>query len=864
MEGRRCVETLAHFGCCWTPGSPIFRRVFGTDVLLCLSSSDQLHVFSLQERKLKAVLLFPSSVSDLVWSHDKRLMYVACKSGVYCVQLQSLLSRFQSSSDDASSGPAELKISSEGLAVGEDVLALIVASSMLLTVSQRDAVWLLSVYKTSEESGNCESLCEFSLPLVSAALQDSNGQNQNRGLRKPVLVCIHCSDQSTPFSSSSSSSNVTLTDLHIHLKPLLFKLVFGIDAALAKSPVIMCGLPDGRLCFFPLRLPGSQLRVLHSLEQPVIFIGASALMETGLQPAQYLVAVGELGRVVLISTSKAGLEGTDNVAGLTEGCVPGPVACGCVDERRLFYSTGSDLLVLDLAAGSDKDLGSSKLAAVLQSITSLNVCRVIALAADTHNVGDEVQLVALSARGQLQRLTLPIRREDKGLPVLPSTQQGRSIKDLLSSIGDVCERASALKSTIKSKNQTLRILNQVLNISYLLLSGPHGDQQPLSQQKPIRCYAVTSWNRLLQKDSLNLTCVLDNKSPYVLDGGWTLSLTVFPLSHSHNAGHGSTSRNFSFPFASLPSGEKFEVSLPLAVVGDVSFPFTMSCLLIFSLTSLVGEEEVLCLPGSQGGFISLPLNTLTVDWMDALQVSRAAATHTTESFQPQDTTVAGDIRAFVSSRRFPRTGKRREVQGSSSNSEQEQYSANIRVSSELLQDTLGFNGLGFDPKGLTKSASPNLCSSLLKWLLSEGPGGGKMEHQGGKISLNGSEVRARAPNGHRVKLTAKEVIVGEQESLDAVEIQLESSSVSAVCGMHHAVLCRLQSLLQNAPEKSDSTKSLQSLAVRCAVQRAERLLQQIQQSRVTEAFDTDMPSSQMTRSLFSVYRELRENPLLII
>lgn len=50
------------------------------------------------------------------------------------------------------------------------------------------------------------------------------------------------------------------------------------------------------------------------------------------------------------------------------------------------------------------------------------------------------ELLALSARGQLQRIILPAGREDAGSSNLPSTQVGRGVRDLLSAIGDVCER----------------------------------------------------------------------------------------------------------------------------------------------------------------------------------------------------------------------------------------------------------------------------------------------------------------------------------------------------------------------------------------------------------------------------------------
>ncbi|KAG8009061.1 hypothetical protein GBF38_011659, partial [Nibea albiflora] len=812
MDGRCAVETWAEFGFSGASCTPTVKFSARAGVFIC-TGSDEVYVFSAEERRLTAsssytlnrhhdytaephseltVLQFPAPVSDLVESGDKQHLYVACENGVYCVTLQFLLSRAQSSPADASSIPVELKISRECLVVPEEgVLSLLPVGSVLLTLSQRDTSWMLTVYNSPNQSGssNCEMLASYSVPQASGVVRnDTEGRTGMR--RRPVLICVHSSDATPPPSSSEATS----TDGQFRLEPALFKLLFGIDAALAKSPVILCGLPDGSLCFLPLRLPGSQLRVLHSLEQPVVFVGACVVMETGPGHAQCLVAVGELGRVVLIKTDKGGPEGGGSIAGFIERCVPGPVMCGCVDKKCLYYSTGSDLLTLDLSQGGeerDEEI-SNKTGAALQSPASLNVCRVIAVAEPTCNTAGEVQLLGLSVRGQLQRITLPMRREDASLSKVASSQVGRNVRDLLSAIGDVCERATTLKTAIKSKNQILTHLNQVLNISFLLITSTNSEEHLLLQEKPIKCHAVTKWSRLLQKDSLNLTCVLDNSSPYVLEQGWTLSITVFPLSYSPSAGEESPSTNFSFPLHILHPGETFEVSLPLATAGDTAFPMTLSCSLVFSLSSLLGEEAA-NVPSLQSSCFSLPLNTLTVDWLHALQVNRPVANPKKATSQCSDTAV-DTVQAFLSSRRIRYSGRRDGGGESSSKPEQEQFSARIRVSSGLLRDTLVMKRSGSDPQG-PMLPPQNVCLSLLEWLLCEGPGEVRTEHQGDKISS--SVVHGRGPNGHTVTLSAKEVNVreesmGKEESLTTVEVHVESLSITAVCGLHHAVLHRVQ------------------------------------------------------------------------
>ncbi|KAK5850618.1 hypothetical protein PBY51_001481 [Eleginops maclovinus] len=731
MDVRCAVETCAEFGFSGATCTPRIRCGLGTDVFLC-TGSDEVYIFSTEGKILTAILQFPGPVSDLVQSHDKQCLYVACRSGVYCVSLQLLLSRVESSPADASS---ELKISSESLVAAEEgVSSLLLVGSVLLTLSQRDESWMLTLYKSS----NYEKLSSFSQV---SGVGHTEGKTMMR--RSPVLICVYASDALS--SIPNSSSNEAPNEGHFHLDSVLFKLLFGIDVALAKSPIILCGLPDGCLCFLPLRLPGSRLRVLHSLEQPVVFVGASIATKTS--PGQCLVALGELGRVVVIKADKGGSsEARGNITALIEGCVPGPVVCGCVDKNTLYYSTGSDLLLLELSERKSGGEGQER---------------------PTCNTAGVVELLALSVRGRLRRIKLPVRTEDDRLSSVSNSQVGRSVRDLLSAIGDVCERASVLKTSIKSKNQILQHLNQVLNISYLLMAG-----------------------------------------------------------------------------------ETLEVSLPLRAAGDPSFPVTVSCSLLFSLTSLLGEEAANLL-ALQISCISLPLNTLTVDWLHALQVSSHKAVQ--EKITPQAT---DPTEAFLRSCRL------RKVEGGGEGALK--YLASVRVSAELLRDTLMVKkSSDFDPLA-TNVATENVCLSLLEWLLSEGPGGVTTGQKGDKVSLSDSVVQAQGPNRQTVKLTAKEVYAGEEESLATVEVQVQSSSIAAVCGLHHAVLRRVQTLLQRAPERAASTKSVQSLGLRQALQRAEHLLQQIQQSRVSEVFGGGVSTGQMSRTLLNVYREMRENPLVII
>ncbi|KAJ0015800.1 hypothetical protein NQD34_014090 [Periophthalmus magnuspinnatus] len=812
MSGRCVVETLAEFGFWATPNtSGITQDSRGHAFIY--TGTEEVYIFNLKDKKLTGILQFPTSVNDLIQSEDKQHLFVACRSAVYGIKLpHELLSPIDSSS------PTELKITSDHLVTRQEgVLCLLTVGSALVTLSRRDTSWFLTVNKPREKPGVLEMLSSFSIPAVSDRTDE----------RRPVMECVHLSD-----SSALSES---------HLEPTLFKLLFGIDSALIKSPVILCGLPDGRLCSLSLRLPG--IRIIHSLEEPVVFIGESVVMETEPPCAQSLMAVGEHGRVVVIKTCEGATEEDTRQVSFTEGCVAGKVMSACVDKRCLYLSTGSDLLSINLAEESTGKSGQELIEErarmnnnSLPSPTSLNVCRVIALTKPTCKTAGKVELLGLSAKGQLQSITLPENGGDGESSTQQQTQAGRSVKDLLSAIGDICERASNLKTSIKSKNQILRHLNQVVNVSFLLLNKTEG-----TVEQPIRCLATAKWTRLLQKDSLHLTCILENNSPYLLQEGWTLNLSVYPLSDSSQEQNAST--NYSFPFCNLNPGQTFEVTLPLTAADDKLFPITISCVLVFSLKALFDEKQLASLLKGQNSTISLPLNTLAVDWLHALQL--------TTSFSEKNIAIHTRVNSSMNSvERFLKSKGKSKVK----KADNKPFSACVKISLDLLIHTLV-------SKNANKETSPTLCATFLDWLLSE-PHKGVTGHQWERTP-NTAVLHAQGPNGQVVKLITKEVNVGVgTETLEVVEVQVESLFLAAVCGLHHAILDRIQTLVKRAP-KTTSALRAETLDLRPEFLRAERLLQQVQDSRVSGVVGVTVSSGHVTQSLLKVYQDLRQHPLVI-
>lgn len=293
-------------------------------------------------------------------------------------------------------------------------------------------------------------------------------------------------------------------------------------------------------------------------------------------------------------------------------------------------------------------------------------------------------------------------------------------------------RAESLKQKLQEKNESLKQLNQVLNICSLLLDSNGNEKQSNMDTKPlISCHGAARWSSLLQKTSLTLTCVLENSSGCTLEHGWTLCFQVHSFYQHLNTE--SASSSYSFPLRKLDSGQKLDVTIPLESNGGLFLPVKVCCSLSFSLSALFGPEA--SSPGvfqllKEAGSISATLNTLTVDWLDALRLD--------ESFSPNDircNTVSEGIQAFLRSRGVS-------TKHPENISNPGPVAVVVRVSIELLKSRLH----------LSTTSSLESSMSVLNWLVSPEKIG----------SVKSPVVNAYSPDGCSVKIMAKEVLITPQ------------------------------------------------------------------------------------------------------
>nr|XP_023675985.1 Fanconi anemia core complex-associated protein 100 [Paramormyrops kingsleyae] len=841
MEGSRCsVRSLAALD------RPIGSATLvwaGTDLLLS-NGSNLVLLHSTEGQTVKAVHTFPSPVVCLVPSPNQQGMYALCEhDGIHFIPLPQLL-RSSSVPSSEDSGSGSVATNSQVIA-DPAVSSFVVADGVLVTVGLADGRWRFSLYEIPEASAAQHRKVAdrhiFATPAGGGAI----GARSQSVAQRPVLFCVYamCSLTSQPPEGN---------DCHM-LDPALFSLLFGVDSSLIPLPMFVCGLPDGRLCSLPaLQQPGDvgpAVKVLHSLEEPIVFLGISM---AGDGSSGGLVVVGGFGKVLLVlAEQKEGCK----VLAFREWGVAGPVVTACLSGTRLYYSTRSDLLVLSLGNTEQKPTTGLEPASSSQNPVSLNVCSVTALAKPTTASTGAVQLMATSDRGRLLQIT-PLGGSGGGGPSrLSPSQVGQKMKDLLAGIGNVAERASLLKSSIQVRNTALKKLNQVFNICCLLLPSQNGREGHLDCKPPISFHLTTKWVSLLREESLTLSCVLENSSSYVLECGWTLCIQVVP-SYSSLTSEDMATKTYSFPLEELAPGKTLKVTLPLAAGNELRFPVKVCSSLIYSLQSMLGCSELECLllrgtPWSRlvsdSGLVSLALDAVTLDWLHCLHIDGPVAN--ADGFCSGVSSSADPIQTFLRARRWEQwsCGRSGPSPGSWGVGP---FTATLRVSSALLRAMLAGSTLG----------GPSLCASLLAWLVSSCPGNRS------RADLSSPVVCARCPQGDRLKLMAKEVTVEEVSSdgpLLAVEVQLESSSLVSLCGLHHAVLHRLQALLGGVTKATGDLAQLQGRSLRGALERAEALLREIWEARDLVSLGAGV-TRRAADMLLHVYTQLRTQPLLIL
>ncbi|XP_040186884.1 Fanconi anemia core complex-associated protein 100 [Rana temporaria] len=813
------VEQLAQLQCPagGVPGGKGRIVPWGSDLYVC-GGSEFLHVFSLERRTITAVYLFPSKISHMQADRENHQLYALCAlCGVFLLEWDETGSRLLQEPDCTSQrGGVTVHHIGPGFCCLRDggASSFTLAGDVLVLAVQQSEEWKVRVFpRKSLGYGDPNPSPTREVTLSGKAVTPSPSL-------QPVLCCV----------SLWKEDKVNGVPSAFLLEARLFTRLFGVDLAMLDSPIILCGFPDGRVAYFPLKSSGScgenrsSLKLLYHMEQPVVSVGAT---KTGPrdggteQPiggfqnvsCDCVLLIGQKGSLVSVTS---GEEGEGAACEYRKYPVHAPVCCAFYSTAAVIYSNPSDLFSITIPKAEDGPRGS-----VVSSVRH-NVPRIATVSENIHT-SDGTGLVLLSSRGRLMLRKFNQKGHGGQRPGPGGDNTGLRIKELLSGIGSVSDRVSRLKSSVGEKSRALQKLNQVMSLSRQLLSCDW-------RSSPLRCDVKTRWTRMLQTDCMAVSCTLENGTDCVLEGGWTLCVLI------------SSDTSYSFPLTSLKPGERTERTFPLPAhtYRSLHFPIDITFTLFYHLEGLIRDSGLSADPSPARHGVCIPLWGHSVDLLRCLrfgpQISHPESLHT----MPEDV-----ARVFIKASSAGIKDERSAATDTQGDGNSAPLKARLQISASLLAQALQ-NG---------KSGSP-LCLAVLHWLLSMDT----VKEQ----SL--AEVQGVTPDGKDFSLQVQEISVSDVAaagSVPAIEIQILSSHLHVVAALHLAVISHFQSLLQQN-QNGGHTPDLDLGKIQQQFMAQEPLLKELRTLKERLNVDEEIISRTAAERLLHIYRELRDPGLLFI
>ncbi|XP_010282916.1 PREDICTED: Fanconi anemia-associated protein of 100 kDa-like, partial [Phaethon lepturus] len=326
-----------------------------------------------------AVYRCPDQVWHVELLPQPRQLYILCAhSGIYCVSLEQqsrLMEQTDSDGQEGNCPSGVFPVDSDACIFPDSSLCMFtLLNSFVITLSQAHGKWWMKLHelpRPEQESPPYRQVSEVGF-CPGPQPGDEGDSPPSRFL--PVLCCA-----SSP-GTVGSGEGLWCSGGFVLEEPL-FSLLFGIDAAMLESPMILCGFPDGQLCSVPLKALSSSpavdgchdvsnqdppIKILHHLEEPIVFIGALRTEQRVVEDAEdeqvaedaedeqlfgdtgcdCVVAVGHYGKMVAV---KADQREEATVPELREYYLRGPILCAaCGSGSRMYYSTHSDISAVDL------------------------------------------------------------------------------------------------------------------------------------------------------------------------------------------------------------------------------------------------------------------------------------------------------------------------------------------------------------------------------------------------------------------------------------------------------------------------------------------------------------------------------------
>lgn len=204
---------------------------------------------------------------------------------------------------------------------------------------------------------------------------------------QPILCCV----------SLWKENRMNEIPSNFLLEARLFTRLFGVDLAILDSPIILCGFPDGRVAYFPLKNSGSccenenSLKLLYHLEQPVVSVGATKTLAHNVGTDQTIGVSGKAACDCVILIGQKGSLVSVTSGGDQEGApceykkypVKVPVCCTLYCTAGVIYSNQSDLYSITIPNVADGATASAPRSSLVSSVPH-KVPMIVAVSENLH------------------------------------------------------------------------------------------------------------------------------------------------------------------------------------------------------------------------------------------------------------------------------------------------------------------------------------------------------------------------------------------------------------------------------------------------------------------------------------------------
>ncbi|XP_070569177.1 Fanconi anemia core complex-associated protein 100-like isoform X2 [Ptychodera flava] len=594
----------------------------------------------------------------------------------------------------------------------------------------------------------------------------------------------------------------------ISVEPELFTTLFGADNCVIDSPVILVGLHDGKIYYYPLKniartdrliseseklsqMPfcTSTVFPLYNLQQCLINIhgvhlpnkaeqsDSSANEETGIQNCcNALLLVGKDGKIVVVSTTKGKLD-------FKEYIVKGPVSSSCVNGKGdlLMYSTQADLYLVNLVnrqndsrQGSANSESKTQSEAVLPNV--LTPCSTGLARIESASYDQEGNVYAIRNNGQIVSITLETGDHGDNLSLsMPPSVAGQRMKEVLAGISHTAEKLAKMNLTLKTQDEVLKELHLAADLTCSMYEGD--SSKTLESQFPCTTQCVIQ--DMGYRFNYGLTVKLQNASSSVLSS-WAWMVCVQRHGNCKSLSYQLYTKTVSLD--QFQPSDFREIYIPLDDSMQGCLPVTVKCYLHFDLHHLhnklslandVSRESHLTLT-SNG--ICLPVGSSELDILHLLRpVARQGAGSSSVTL----------VSCSSWGNRLQRlTGQLKEIQSQrpESVSDLEEINLVSTVTSKVLISA-GY----VDHSGVIQDqnvvGSKTAESMLLRQLLQGNP---KVEEI---FPSDKSTLQLVAPSGDSVILQCHRVTVADREVL---ELTISADSLHLLCQLHEGALRRIQ------------------------------------------------------------------------